>query len=113
MPDEQNNIPSFEGPSIVRPSNATLGEQEQKDTLPGEKNTDVDQPAPTASTAPDRVGPGTGDGLDSRPLGDPDAPQGTSREEVPGGNIPAAVADRPAPAGEVRTSWAEQGHTNS
>ena len=54
-----------------------------------------------------RVGPGSGDGLDSRPLGDPTAPQGTG-PEVPGQATPP-VELRPAPAGKVRTSWAESG----
>lgn len=85
------------------------------DTLPGQQEVNDDENGtPTVATlgaATDRVGPGTGDGSDTRPLGDPAAPQGTG-PEVPGGNITAPAAERPAPAGKVRTSWAEQGHTN-
>lgn len=60
-----------------------------------------------AQGAPDRIGPGTGDGTDSRPLGDPNAPQGTG-PEVPGQAL-GAPETRPAPAGEVRVSHAESG----
>lgn len=111
MSDEKNNTPSFDGPTVVRPTK----EDSPANSLPQGGLTDHKsvEKGPDNTLTPDRTGPGTGDGLDSRPLGDPNAPQGTSRDEVPGGNIPAAPADRPAPAGEVRTSWAEQGHTNS
>lgn len=114
--------PDFEGPSVVRPtltdkkedSNSLPngGNQEAKEVPPGQKLIDTDDSNKTeAIVATDRVGPGTGDGVDTRPLGDPDAPQGTG-PEVPGGNITSPAAERPAPAGKVRTSWAEQGHTN-
>lgn len=97
--------------------------KEQEDTLP---KTDTVKPgqAPLAEhhepkdatvavgSDPGRVGPGVGDGVDTRALGDPNAPQGTGapgQPDVPGGSITAPAAERPAPAGEIRTSWAESG----
>jgi hypothetical protein len=93
-------------------ANKKLAEQREeafKDANPTTeaKNTLKDVPMPGEENAGDRVGPGTGDGLDTRPLGDPDAPQGTSQAEVPGGNMTAPAHLRPAPAGKVRTSWAD------
>jgi hypothetical protein len=81
----------------------------QGGVLPGQKEVS-DTGTPTVAVLPtqaDRIGPGTGDGQDTRPLGDPNAPQGTSQAEVPGGNITAPAHLRPAPAGKVRTSWAD------
>lgn len=79
------------------------------DTVPfGDGSGNINE-LPTTNTAPitDRIGPGTGDGTDSRPLGDPNAPQG-SGPEVPGQAL-GAPETRPAPAGEVRVSHAESG----
>lgn len=60
---------------------------------------------PANAEPSDRVGPGTGDGEDSRPLGDPNAPQGTGPE--------SPTSEAPAPAGEIRKSWAESGDYKS
>lgn len=85
--------------------NVRTGE-DGSDILPGQEPAEKEGEATHAvlGIAPDRVGPGTGDGDDTRPLGDPNAPQGTGRE-VPGQQTPPAEL-RPAPAGKVRTSWA-------
>lgn len=101
--------------------------KEHENTLQ-QTNTDVDKVKPgqasltehhepkdatvAVGSDPGRVGPGTGDGVDTRALGDPNAPQGSGapgQPDVPGGTITAPAAERPAPAGEVRTSWAESG----
>jgi hypothetical protein len=105
---ENSNVPSFSEEEGQKEHNTLHHPDSPVDTLPGQH----EKPSTEGSTVadqPGRTGPGTGDGTDTRPLGDPDAPQGTGPEVVPGGNITAPASERPAPAGEIRTSWAESG----
>lgn len=117
MTTENTNLPKFaDEPAPKGEQVNTLPDTDRSvdEVKPGQKPLENHhEPAPGATQAildaPGRVGPGTGDGVDTRALGDPNAPQGTGPDEVPGGTITAPAAERPAPAGEVRTSWAESG----
>ena len=88
-----STVPNFGDPSDLPPGHASAPTKEPEGA--------------TVAAPVGRVGPGTGDGVDTRPLGDPAAPQG-SGPEVPGQATPP-VELRPAPAGKVRVSHAESG----
>jgi hypothetical protein len=103
---------TFEGANPTTEAKNTLVDKQAGSNQEGVPEGQTKLPDPkdrtVAAVASDgRVGPGTGDGVDTRPLGDPSAPQGTG-PEVPGQATPP-VHLRPAPAGEIRVSHAESG----